>query len=285
VSFAPLITLASVQEWLATGGTGDPYPSGDSALLGRLIGAVSSFAVTYLSRPIVPATFSEVYNGRGTSWITLRQQPIISVASLVVGTTSIAARTTVGQFGYAFTDSSIAIDESTSAFAYGGSCQGYGPGFYRGIQNVAVTYDAGYQTSDAVAVPYVSPFSIDTGDLSRPWNADRGVAYANSTALARVTGAPSLGQYQVTGDPPHSASQYAFAAADMGAALTITYGFTPEDIAQALIELVGERFKARSRIGEVSRGLQQQPATFSQKDMNASVKALLANWKNVVPIP
>jgi hypothetical protein len=270
VTTPALISLASVKGWLQDAGLQPSPPTSDN-LLNRLVGMASSFAVTYLSRPVAPATFSETYKGADTQALGLRQQPVILVRSLTIGTTVIPPRPSVGAFGFVNDSTSVYVDSCWRVFC-------------RGVQNIAVTYDAGYQTADPVTVPAGTP-AIPTDSLSRPWNADRGVAYATGAAFTLVTAAPTLaGTYQLTTDSLGNVTGYAFASADVGAAIVITYGFTPEDVAQALVELVGERYKSKNRIGTTSVGIQQQATAFSQRDMNAFAKATLAQWRNVVPI-
>lgn len=270
----PLIALQDVKSWLQ----GDPskdFPAANNAILERIIGAVSNYVLQYISGPVAPLTFTELYNGRDRPTLTLRQQPVISVQSLTVGSTSFTARTGLTGSGYVFDDTSVTLVDGC---------------FWRGAQNVQVIYEAGYQTSDAVTVatsPDAPPAgSVSAQDLSRAWNSDRGVAYANGTALTLVTTAPSVaGTYQVTQDSK-GYGLYVFAAADVGASITITYGFTPEDMGQALIELAGERFRARNRIGESSQSVGGHVTTsFSQRDMNATIRSLLAPFRNVVPVP
>ena len=55
---------------------------------------------------------------------------------------------------------------------------------------------------------------------------------------------PSQGQYNV------SSGVYAFAAADAGAAVLISYGFIPAAINNACIEWVAERYRYRTRVGQ-----------------------------------
>ena len=68
-------------------------------------------------------------------------------------------------------------------------------------------------------------------------------------------------------------------------AYTAGYGSVPLDIAQACIELVCQRYKERSRIGEVakSRGT-SETVTFSQKDLSDSVKTILAQYRAPAPV-
>lgn len=68
-------------------------------------------------------------------------------------------------------------------------------------------------------------------------------------------------------------------------AYTAGYPSVPSDIAQACIELVCQRYRERSRIGEVSKALMSgETVTFSQKDMSDDVKTLLAQYRAAVPI-
>jgi hypothetical protein len=69
--------------------------------------------------------------------------------------------------------------------------------------------------------------------------------------------------------------------------VTYTAGYmtTPPDVAQACIELVCQRYRERTRIGEVSRALGGgETVTFSQKDMSDDVKLLLAQYRLVAPV-
>lgn len=260
-----LVTLTAVKQWLNTG-TG-PYPPGSDDLLTRMIGSVSQFVTSYLSRAIVSATATEVYNGNDMRALPLRRTPVIQVRSLTIGTIQIPARLGVCQAGY--------VADATSVYV-----EGYC--FHCGIQNISVTYDAGFQQSDTWTVP--TPSVIDTPSLARPWNTDRGVAYASGAAFALVKVPPTVaGTYQLGPDSLGN-TQYVFAAADIGASVVITYGYTPEDVQQAIVELVGERYRSRTRIGEVSQNLKGMVVSFSQRDMNAAIKSMLAPYRNVSPI-
>jgi hypothetical protein len=65
---------------------------------------------------------------------------------------------------------------------------------------------------------------------------------------------------------------------------TAGYAATPPDIAQACIELVCLRYRERTRIGEVSRATGgSESVSFSQQDMSADVKLLLAQYRAVAP--
>lgn len=264
-----LVTLKALKGWLNT--SGQAYPGTSDELLARLITAASRFVASYLQRNIQPKQYADVYNGTGQDQLFLRNRPVISVSSVVIGGTVTVPPSTPAPLGYGF------VSDDTSVYMVGGAgC------FPRGYQNVAVTYRAGLQTTNPITVPATGgAFSVS--GLTPPWNSDVGVAYTNGTALVRVASAPAAGQYSVSYAEDGTA-QYMFAEADGDAAVVVTYGYTPEDVYHATLEIIGERFKVRGRIGEKSQGLHQQPTTFDVGDMNATVKAMLQPYRNVVPV-
>ena len=65
---------------------------------------------------------------------------------------------------------------------------------------------------------------------------------------------------------------------------TAGYDTPPADIAQAAVELVGEAFRRRDRIGISSKTLGgQEVVAFSLKDMNDTAKALLSSYQVLAP--
>jgi len=79
---------------------------------------------------------------------------------------------------------------------------------------------------------------------------------------------------------------YVFTRRPQNVIVTYTAGYaaTPPDIAQACIELVCQRYRERSRIGEVTKSLGGgETVTFSQKDMSDGVKTLLSQYRLVAP--
>ncbi len=65
---------------------------------------------------------------------------------------------------------------------------------------------------------------------------------------------------------------------------TAGYASTPPDVEQAVIELVGERFRARERIGLSAKTLGGQETTgFVTKAFNDTIAALLAPYRRVIP--
>jgi hypothetical protein len=79
---------------------------------------------------------------------------------------------------------------------------------------------------------------------------------------------------------------YVFTRRPQNVVVTYTAGYalTPPDIAQAAIELVCQRYRERSRIGEVSKALGGgETVTFSQKDMSEDVKTALLPYRVAAP--
>lgn len=153
-----LCTLDQVKDWLniqnaTVNGTSDDLT------LGRMITSASWYWIWATGRgpqdgsipatsPFVqPVTYSEVYDGNGNNRLYLRNTPIRSVASLTIDGPAIPASTSVSVPGYV-------IDADGKSIAMRGSAVGmrdwYGGyrrspyGFSYGIQNVAVTYTAGF---------------------------------------------------------------------------------------------------------------------------------------------
>ncbi len=62
------------------------------------------------------------------------------------------------------------------------------------------------------------------------------------------------------------------------------YAATPPEVAQAVVELAGERFRTRDRIGQTSKTLGgQETAAFSLAAMSPAVAAMLAPYRRVIP--
>lgn len=80
---------------------------------------------------------------------------------------------------------------------------------------------------------------------------------------------------------------YVFGRRAQNVVVTYTAGYStvPPDIAQACIELVTQRYRERSRVGEVSKAMMSgETVTFSQKDMSDDVKTLLGQYRAVTPV-
>lgn len=62
------------------------------------------------------------------------------------------------------------------------------------------------------------------------------------------------------------------------------YTETPYDVEQAVIELVGERFRTKERIGQISKSIGNgETVTFSVKSLNDWTRDALQSYKRVTP--
>ncbi len=271
-----LTTVAAVKAWL-----------GDTSVvtndqMQRTVTAVSRFILSYLSRIILPTTHAERYDGLGgpNNRLMLKQWPVISIAQASINNTAISPAPIPGP-GSTFGNGWLLSpgDEQPPGVQQYLDFQGWC--LPRGSQNIGVTYRAGYATSEAVVIPG-TPYQIGLDALAQPygvWATDEGVAI-NGVAAVRVTTAPAAGQYRnvVASNVP----TYTFAAADTGKTATISYGYIPQDLAQAALEMIAYRYRSRDFIGLVSKSLGgQETVTFSQRDMSEAVALMLQNYKRV----
>jgi len=66
---------------------------------------------------------------------------------------------------------------------------------------------------------------------------------------------------------------------------TAGYSAVPPEIAQACIELAGQRYRERSRVAGVSKARGGgESVTFTQNDMSADVKTILGQYRAVAPV-
>jgi hypothetical protein len=79
---------------------------------------------------------------------------------------------------------------------------------------------------------------------------------------------------------------YAFQRGGANIILTYTAGWLtpPDDIAQAVIELVSLRYKEKGRIGLNSVSAAGETTSYSTRDMPADVATLLNQYRRVVPV-
>lgn len=267
-----LAQLADLKTWL------DLQSSDDDVLLGRLITQVSRAILSHIDRAmILPTSYSEIRDGDGDSAVVLRQWPVNSVISCVVNGTPVAPAAPL-QPGRASTSGFVLEPPQMAPPGNMQKLSLRGANFWRGVQNVAITYEAGYQVSDENAlVPFAAPYDIAAEAPYGDWASDAGVAYANGTPLLAVPAAPSAGQYNVSG------GVYTFSAADAGAAVALTYGYVPADLGFCCLDWAAELYNYRARIGQHSKSLGgQETLSFIVKDVPDFVASALQPFKRVV---
>ncbi len=159
-----LTTVGNVSSWLQNQ---NPPSANEQAVIQWLITAAGFYWLQQTGRgssdgtmptvsPLVQQVeYSEIYDGNGAQRLFLKNNPIRSVTSLVVGASSVRPSTSVSVPGFVIDGSgaSVALRGGIGVRpAYGFSFGQFGAlrggcaqaGFPEGIQNIAITYKAGY---------------------------------------------------------------------------------------------------------------------------------------------
>jgi hypothetical protein len=137
---ADLVTLNAVKQDLNITNTNDDDQ------LSRLITEISAWILNQMNRgAILAASYTERRSGTGGDMIQTKYFPIISVESLSVNGIAVPSSPDSVQPGFVF--------DGLSIYILGGACVSDGslnPGrFWRGRQNVLISYTAGYATVPA----------------------------------------------------------------------------------------------------------------------------------------
>lgn len=266
-----LTTLTNVKQWLEI----DVSNTEADVLLLRLIRSASAFALSYMQRDSLALTqYDEIYDGYGNNFMVLRQFPATEIVALSTFGSAIQAATGNG-FSVPFSNGYILEEAKSQSSQQRLSL--FGHGFPRARSSVAVSYKAGYVTTEEYTVPEAAgPYTVQT---TYTWLEDVGVTFGG-VALTKVDEAPDAGEYSVS-----TMGLYTFNSGIADKEVLITYSYVPADIDQAVCELVGERYKARDRIGYVSKSLGgQETVTFDVRSMGPYVRELLNPYKRVVPV-
>ena len=266
-----LTTLADVKSWLGRTDTNS------DALIAALVTRASRSICSYLQRPLLlPHTVTEVQDGTGGNILVLKEWPVLQVASVVVD--GIAIPQAVQQAPGWVLDAWNGVPPGRMQAL---RLRGYSFGLpgTRNTATVQVTYQAGYQVASERQIVTAGEASVAAP--FGPWATDEGVSYANGTPLAQVASAPVTGQYALDAE----AGTYDFAAGDDGAAILVSYGFVPYDLADACIELVSERYKYAQRVGEKTHSLGgNETVAFDTTRFTPLVTQLLQPYRNVPPL-
>ena len=270
MSLIDLTTPANVKAWQSPPLT----TTGDDAVITRLITAASRFILNELQRPILSSQlYTEQRDGEGGVAMVLRQWPVTSIAALTIDGIATAPAAAGGRLpGW--------VLESWDGWSAGQpqKLSLIGGRFTRGVQNVVVSYAAGYLVA---AEPQLVPASPGPYTVTPDffWVGDGGVRYAGGDALTAVAADPGAGQYV---PPATQGGVYQFDSADAGAAVVLSYSYIPDDLQQACIALVSLRLSERARIGQVSKSLAGEVVAFTQKDMPADVATTLQSYRRVI---
>lgn len=266
----PLATLAELKAWVPNLTT-----TADDVINTALLLRASAMIMSELGRPsLVLHTVNEVRNGMGTQSMLLREWPVISLLSVNVDGNVISIAQNTSSSGYFF----MPWDGSSPGSPQQLSLRGYR--FCRGFGNVQVNYTAGHVVAAEPQVVAAAAVTASSPDGS--WAVDNGVTYANGTALVKVASAPAVGQYQLVAGTP---GKYTLNAADNGQTVLLTYSFIPGPLVQACCELVAERYRYRSRIGQKSVSVDgKETASYDISGMTDFVKMAIQPFKKVALI-
>ena len=266
-----LTNLAALKAWLGLPSTAGP----NDATLGALVTAASRSVYAALSRPsLLPRSFSETIDLE-TSRITLRHWPVLQVTSVTWRGIAVPPDKNAdleASVGYVLEPGDDVPPGRPQALDL------FGHQYRPGRQSLVVSYSAGYAVqNEAQTVPAAAPFQLSAFSPYGPWGSDLGVTYAATGApLTQVSASPAAGQYAV------SAGTYIFSAADAGQSVSISYGYVPQDIAQATLELAADRFRAADRIGLKSKSIGgQETIAYDTSAMSAPIQAMLQPYKRV----
>lgn len=275
MAIGDLVQLAAAKSWLGVSTTTD------DALLSALITQISRAIYNYINRSFVlPTNVVEAYDGNGREHLILRNWPVGAISSVVVDGKPIppAPLMLAGVTptpGYVLEQSD---DQPPGAmqqlFLRGPHC------FHKGRQNIVVSYRAGYEiVGESQVVPASAPYQFVAQSPFGVYALDTGASYASGALLAPVAASPSAGQYVV--DP--TSGTYSFSAADAGAAVAISYGYIPADLAQCGLEWVADRYRYKDRIGLSSKSLGGQETTaFQNRPVPDFVAASLVNFRRIL---
>ena len=269
-----LCTLAQVRSYIGKSSS----DTTEDGVFNALIPPASQMAQQFCNRTFQRGVHSNVrFNGKGTRAIMLGDYPIISVQGVTVFTDVIPASPDGVQSGYMFDDKSIFLI---------GSWQ-----FFKGAQNVKISWTAGLTTSEVDLIPAGAPYTVtpsignglsgrgDVADTTGWASIDRGVIFTvGGAALALVAANPATGQYAFAG------GVYTFAAADTGRSVTISYDYVPSAVQQAVCELVLLKTRQRTNMGVKSRSLAGENVVFEDRSMPPAVKDMLWPFRKLVPI-
>jgi hypothetical protein len=253
-----LTSVANIKQYLAI-----TTPNQD-ALIGKLIARESALAEKWTGRnfSFVVSQTARV-NGTGTPLLVLHDQPVISVEALNVGGVDLTASPDGMAYGFAFDDTSVALVG--------------GDRFPAGRSNIGVSWTAGYRGTANAVVPAGNVPTLQPDDLGFP-TVDRGVLFANGTALVAVTSnLPLVDEYFF------AEGIYTFNAANTGASVSATFDYCPADVEQAVIEMVGLDLKQRDNLGISSKSLAGESVSYEKSGMPASVKELLKPYRRMAP--
>lgn len=236
----------------------------------RLITAISRTILTALNRPaLLPQSYTEIRTGGGSS-ILLANWPVTAVARVAIGAVTLSPASGSGS-GYTLQPADDAPPGRPQLLTLPGR---------PGPVPVTMTYTAGYQVSaEPALIPAAAPYALSPVQPYGAWASDCGVTYGTGRRLARVAAKPARGQYAVD-----AAATYTFSTDDAGAAVVLSYGYVPADLANAALDWIRDRLAYAERVGMQSKSLGgQETVSYRITALPDFVSAALQPYRSVVP--
>jgi hypothetical protein len=267
-----LTNLAALKAWLGL----PSAPGPNDATLAALVTAASRSIYAALSRPsLLPFSYVETIDLE-TSRVTLRHWPVLRVTSVTSRGIAVPPDENAdleASVGYAIQPGDGVPPGQPQALDL------FGHHYRPGRQSLVISYSAGYAIqNEAQPVPVAAPLQLSAFSPYGPWASDLGVTYtATGAPLTAVSASPGAGQYTV------SAGAYGFSAVDAGQSVSISYGYVPQDIVQAALELAAERFRAAERIGLRSKSIGgQETIAYDTSAISAPIQSMLQPYKRTI---
>lgn len=264
-----LVSQEDVSNWLQ-GASADPR-------VPALTTSISRAIYSYLGRPaLLPATYEEIFDGRGHSTRILREWPVSAVSAVLINGRSVPASPPMNVVGASrqrgfFLDVTRGDPPGQQQFI-----RLYQDSFAHGVQNCVVQYTAGYQVTGEEQM--IADGTIDLDAPYGEWGSDLGVTYQETgAALVKVASNPDVGQYSV-----NATGGYAFNASDDEQVILVSYGFIPADIANACLSWISDQISYQGRIGERTKSLGgAESVSYMISNMPPYVTALLGPYQRV----
>jgi hypothetical protein len=266
-----LTNLAALKAWLGL----PSAPGSSDGTLSALVTAASRSIYAALSRPsLLPSSYAETIDLE-TTRVTLRHWPVLQVTSVSWRGIAVPPDENANleaSIGYALEPGDGVPPGRPQALDL------FGHQYRSGRQSLVLSYSAGYAVqNEAQEIPAVAPIQLSAFSPYGSWGSDLGVIYTTTgSPLTAVSASPGAGQYAV------SAGIYSFSGADAGQSVSLSYGYVPQDIAQAALELAAERFRASDHIGLKSKSIGgQETIAYDTSGLSAAVLAMLQPYKRV----
>lgn len=267
-----LTNLSEVKSWLSL--TGEDAAT--DVLLWRLIKSASAFAINYMNRDTMGRTEynNQLLDGYGNPWIVLREYPVISVDALSVGSRIFSpAAGTPPDNGYWLDDVVRNAPQKLSLLG----CMN----FPRARNSIMISYTAGYFITDELM--RVGTEEIDNSirvPTKQFYLLYYTVRLASNNATLEYVENPAPGPMQYWVNPETGLYYFNSAQADLD--VLVSYSYVPADIVMGVTELVGERFKAKDRIGVNSKSLGgQETVSFNNQSMSHQVREMFGPYRRV----